>query len=421
MTMPDLHPDGFARLPMLLDALARFSAPGAGVTRLVYDEHWCEAQVWVRAQARALGLQATADAAGNLYLHSESVQPGAEVVLVGSHLDTVRHGGAYDGGYGAMAGLLLAAAHAGQPGTPVVGFITCEEEQSRFDSHMMGARSMLGIVEDAELDSVRDGEGVTWRQALQAIRASGHAAAPVAGGLCAPLFTPRAQFELHIEQGPVLESAGEAIGVVAHIAGYRRLRATLTGAPRHSGTTPLAARRDALAGAAEVILAAEALARASGEPARVSCGRVIAAPGLYNVVAGRSELALEVRHDRVEQLDALEAALLDHCDTIAMRRALAFTHERVAEQAPTALSPALVRMAAALANEHGVAHRIMTSGAAHDTMEFARAGIPALMLFVPSRDGISHSPDEFTGAAQLQAGVCFASDLLTRITAGGAW
>jgi allantoate deiminase len=231
---------------------------------------------------------------------------------------------------------------------------------------------------------------------------------------------PRAQLELHIEQGPVLESAGEAIGIVANIAGYRRLRATLTGAPRHSGTTPLAARRDALAGAAEVILAAETLARTSGEPARVSCGRVLAAPGLYNVVAGHSELALEVRHETAAKLAALEQALLEACASIAARRGLEFAHERVAEQAPTALSPALVASAQVLAQELGLKHRVMTSGAAHDTMELARVGISALMIFVPSRDGISHSPEEYTSAEQLDAGVRFASRLLAGIATDGA-
>jgi allantoate deiminase len=144
---------------------------------------------------------------------------------------------------------------------------------------------------------------------------------------------------------------------------------------------------------------------------------VLAAPGLYNVVAGQAELGLEVRHETAAKLDALEQSLLEGCERIAARRGLELAHELVAEQAPTALSPALARKAQSLASDLGLKHRVMTSGAAHDTMEFARAGVPALMIFVPSRDGISHSPEEFTTPEELDAGVRFASALLARISA----
>ena len=417
MTTPDLQP--LARLTLLLDALARFSASSLrGVTRLTYDAHWCEAHAWIRAQAHALGLDATSDAAGNLYLHAARVRAGDEALLVGSHLDTVVNGGRYDGAYGVIAGLVLAAAHRDMPGTPVVGFVTCEEEGSRFGGDMMGARSLLGTVEPNELETIVDAAGVTWRQALAEAAARGCAAPLGASRPFAPYFKIRGTLELHIEQGPILEQAAQTLGIVEAIAGYRRQSVHVSGAPRHAGTTPAQARQDALAGAAEMILAAETVMLEWGDPARVTCGRITASPGAFNVIPGAVELALELRHQSHDQLDALDAEVAARFAAVAARRRLGFERTSLGEQLPTAMDARFVAAARALAKEQGIAHRVMTSGAGHDSMVFARAGIPALMLFVPSRDGISHSPQEFTDAAQLQAGVAFASALLTRLAVG---
>ena len=220
-------------LDQLLAALARFSAGGPGVTRFTYDPTWCEAHRWLRVQATALGLESTMDAAGNLLFHDAAVKPGElsrPVLMVGSHLDSVKHGGRFDGAYGTISGLLLAARHRGRSGLPVVGFVTCEEEQSRFNSHMMGARSLLGLVEARELESVHDGDRVTWREALDAVREAGCAAELTSGPRpFPPLFKAVTQLELHIAQGPRLEAGGIPLGIVAHIAGYRRLRATVRG------------------------------------------------------------------------------------------------------------------------------------------------------------------------------------------------
>ena len=423
MTRAAPAPIGFdaATLAQLLERLARFSADGPGVTRFTYDDAWCEAQRWLRAEAKARGLEATVDAAGNLLLHDAAVRPGqaGPLLMVGSHLDSVRHGGRYDGAYGTIAGLMLAAAHRGRTGMPVVGFVTCEEEQSRFDSHMMGARSLIGSVTAFELDSVRDAAGTTWRTALADMRAHGCAAALAPGNHpFAPPFTATIQLELHIEQGPVLEAARLELGIVEHIAGYRRIRAHLTGEARHSGTTPMALRNDALAAAAEIVLAAEALAVETGEQAVATAGNARVQPALYNVVPGECELWLEVRHAEAGALDRLARTLAERATAIARRRGVELVLEPVSQQDPTALSGEFAGEAEALAREHGVRCQRMTSGAAHDSMEFARAGARSLMLFVPSRGGVSHSPDEFTEIADLWRGVEFASALIERVTGG---
>jgi allantoate deiminase len=410
-----------ARFDALLRQLARFSAPGAGVTRLAYDEAWCAAHRWLAGEARARGLAASADAAGNLYFHDPGLAPGdlkRPVLLVGSHLDSVRDGGRYDGAFGVVAGLVLAAEHRGRPGPPVVGHVTAEEEQSRFDSQMMGARALLGLVHAGELDTACDRDGVTWRAALAIAERAG-CAAPLAAGDAPirPLFRPALTLEPHIEQGPVLEQTGAALGLATAIAGFRRLRIGVTGTARHAGTTPLEMRRDALAGAAEMVLSAETLARASGDPARVTAGRLTAEPGLFNVSPGSAELWLETRHSDEGALQRLTHTLGERCEAIARRRGLALTTELVTSQAPTPLSERWVDTAATLAETQGLSARRMVSGAGHDTMEFARAGVETILLFVPSRDGISHSPDEYTSPAALWTGVRFASALLDRAAA----
>jgi allantoate deiminase len=406
-----------------LDSLASFSAAGPGVTRLAYDRAWLDAHRWLRERAAALDLTATPDAAGNLFFHDAAVVPGPSsppALLVGSHLDSVVGGGRFDGAYGALAGLLIAAELRGSGRIPVVGFVTCEEEGSRFSAHMVGARSLLGSARAAELDEVKDATGTTWREALETARAAG-AAAPLAPGErpFAPPFRAALMLELHIEQGPVLEREGLALGIVEQVAGYRRLEARVTGEARHSGTTPQAMRKDALAGSAEMILAAESLARERGEPAVATAGNAVPAPGLFNVVPGECELWLEVRHVDAAGLAALEADLRRRCAEVATRRGLAVAFEEASRQDPTPLSPVLASRAEALARELGLPYRRMASGAAHDAMEFARAGVPALMTFVPSRGGISHAPDEFTAPAALFEGYRFTRELARRLSAAG--
>jgi allantoate deiminase len=396
-----------------LTALAAHTGPGAGsgVTRLVYDDAWCGAHAWLRAEAAALGLAATPDAIGNLWLHDPALRLSAGVIAVGSHLDSVVRGGRYDGAYGTIAALMLAAELRGS----VAAFVTCEEEGSRFPAALTGVRGLLGELEPGTLASLVDRDGVRWADALAAARARGCAAAPPAPGASLPrLFHALRQLELHIEQGPVLEAAGEKLGIVDRIAGYRRLRARLTGEARHAGTTPMDRRRDALAAAAEIVLAAEATAREAGPPAVATAGFVSAEPGLFNVVPGVCTLGLEVRHTDGGTLERLAEDLASRARAIAGRRGIALELELQSGEAPTPLSDALAAAAAALALELGIPHRRMASGAGHDTMAFAQAGVPALMLFVPSRGGVSHTPEEHTSPRDLWLGVACARELLAR-------
>jgi allantoate deiminase len=346
----------------VLVQLGRFSAPGPGVTRLAYDEHWCDAHVWLAGRARSMGLAATPDAAGNLFFHDPAVQPGTRVVLVGSHLDTVRNGGLYDGAYGLVCGLFAAADLRDKRDLPVVGIVTAEEEGSRFSGDMMGTRAFLGRAPAAEFDALCDETGQSWRDALGHARARGCATELTGGDRpCPALFEPAAMIEAHVEQGPVLEAEGLAVGIVEHIIGYRRMRARVTGEPRHAGTTPMRLRKDALAAAAEMVLAVEAVAREMGEPAVATAGQARSEPGLFNVVPGACELWIEMRHVKADRVAALYERISARCVEIAARRGVTVALEQVAGLEPSPLSAAMANEAEALARELGVPHRRMVS------------------------------------------------------------
>ncbi len=409
----ELTPGAVARLT---EALARFSGEGPGVTRLAYDAAWCEAHRWLAAQARERGLAATPDAAGNLLLHDAALKPGARVLLTGSHLDTVVHGGRFDGAYGALAGLLLAASLRGATRLPVVGLVTCEEEGSRFPGAFLGARALLGRVSAGEPESSRDAAGVSWHAALAEAGRRGCVAPGGLGRATSP-FSPAAFLELHIEQGPVLESERLALGVVDRIAGYRRVRVALTGEARHAGTTPMRMRHDALAAGAEIVLACERVARLHGDPAVATAGAANAEPGLYNVVPGACEVRLDLRHVEPAALQRLAGEIELACREIATLREVGLALETVSRQDPIAMDAGFVAEAESLARERGLHFRRMASGAGHDAMIFAGAGVPSLMLFVPSRGGVSHSPDEFSAPEDLAGGIAFARDLLPRLAA----
>ena len=409
-------------LEELLQSLGGFSQGSPGVTRFVYSDPWCVAHHWLAATARDLGLAATSDAIGNLLFHDPSVKPGKlqpSVLMVGSHLDTVSGDGFLDGAYGVLAALLVTAELRDRQALPVVGFASCAGEETRFSQCNPGARGLLGLIRRDELDFVRDRDGVTWAHALEFARARG-CAAPLADGdhPCPALFHPALMLELHVEQGALLESEELDLGIVEQVAGCRRMRVMLTGEARYAGTTPMPLRRDALAAAAEMILATERLARKAGPPAVATAGILRVEPGNFNTIPGACELGIEVRHAARPKLVELTAMVGQQCRAIAENRGIEVVMEESPGLEPVALSPALAIAADDLARKLKIPHRRMASGAAHDAMVFARSGVPSLLLFVPSRNGVSQSPNEFTAPAQLATGQRFLLELARWITDG---
>jgi len=404
----------------LHDAIAELAGfnddPGAGgITREVYTPTYGAALERVAAWMREAGLEIRLDAVGNMFGRWQGSDPGAPLVLSGSHVDTTLNAGRYDGVLGVLGAIeavhLLRAA--GTAPRRSIELVAWAGEEPRFGTGCVGSRAAAGHLARADLDRLCDRDGTSMAAAL---RTAGFDPDRLAEATIDPAGV-HALVELHIEQGAVLEDAGESIGVVTAIAAPHDLRLTLRGAATHAGATPMRLRRDALAGAAEAITLVERLARESSSGTTVgTVGVVRVRPGAINVVPGAAELDVDVRDSDLPARREVVEALLAGAREIAARRGLELEITPIVEDTPVACEPLVVEAAEAAARELGLPFRRMTSGAYHDAMVMG-SRVPIGMIFVPSAGGISHHPDEHTEPADLERGVRVLAGTLARLAA----
>jgi allantoate deiminase len=380
-----------ALLERRLDELYAIGAqPDGGVFRGLYDVAWAAAGERVERWMRTAGLTTHHDAVGNVWGRAEGTQQG-KAIVTGSHLDTVRRGGRLDGALGIVAGLTAVEAlleAKGQPKRAIEVVAICEEEGSRFSTNFWGSRAISGTIDhvDPEIAAAMRERGLDPAQVKSAARQD------------IDTF-----LELHIEQGAVLESSGVAIAVVSAIVGTAQLEVAVTGRPDHAGTTPMELRKDALAGAAAMIQAVEAIARSLGKPAVATVGRIRAEPDQINVVPGRVVFTIDARHSDLGARRALEERIRSLCATIASERGLELEIRLMQERPPGPMHPEVRALLQHAAKDCGVAAAEMVSGAGHDAQVLAtccRVG----MLFVPSIGGRSHCPEEATRPEHLELG-----------------
>jgi hydantoinase/carbamoylase family amidase len=381
-----------------LEEAARIGAvDGGGVTRIAWSPELQAASEWLCARLEELGLAAEIDPAGNVIGRWQAGEGSA--VLLGSHLDTVPRGGRYDGALGVLAALdaIRRLRERGlEPKRPVWLASFMDEEGTRFRTGLLGSRAFCGE-ELSGLADRTDAEGVTLAEAMQRLGFS-YDRLPEARAVDGV----GAYLELHIEQGPRLEQAGIDVGVVTGIVGLVSYRARLVGQANHAGTTPMDARRDALAGAARAVLALRDEARArAGMTANVGIIRV--EPGGFNVIPGVCEFTIDVRHPTPEGFAAVQRFVRETLERIAAEERLELDLAETHRLEPLAMDEALQATLERAADLEGASHVRMPSGAGHDAMIVGRHA-PAAMLFVPSRDGISHSPAEHTDAAHCELG-----------------
>jgi N-carbamoyl-L-amino-acid hydrolase len=390
-----------ARIQADLDALAEFRDPDQpGWTRRVFSEPYIRSRDWVAERMRDAGLRVERDAAGNLIGTLTGTGGGAVALATGSHTDTVSGGGRFDGPVGVL-GAIEVARCIGESGRPlnhdlrVIDFLG--EEPNDFGISCVGSRA-IGHRLTAEHLALRDPDGRSLAEALSACGGD-----PLRIGEAAwEKGCIKAFVELHIEQGPVLEKAGIPIGVVSGIAGIARVLVTFTGQADHAGTTPMTSRHDALAAAAEAILAVERLAHESGGVG--TAGRIEALPGALNVVPGCVDLWVEFRHTSAQWLEAAQQRFEESAVAAGARRGVDASVKTLSLTEPVVASDEVrAAMAEALA-QIGLGWLSLPSGAGHDTVQMARLG-PVGMLFVPSTGGRSHCPEEWTAPEQLEAGV----------------
>lgn len=401
LPQPPLNAD---RLWSRVDALSRFTLPDQPWTRRAFTPLWAESREWLRAQFEAAGLVTHVDAGGNLVGRREGRRAGAPALVTGSHCDTVVEGGRFDGIIGVLAGIEVAhtlheqGIELDHP-LEVIDFLS--EEPSDYGISCVGSRALAGVLH-ADMLAARNPSGETLAEGLA--RAGGDPLRIV--DAVRPPGSTAAFVELHIEQGPVLETRGLPIGVVTNIVGIRRVAITVLGQPDHAGTTPMDIRRDALVGAARVIDAAHRLAsRASGNPHYVvaTVGRIAMTPNVPNAVPGKVEMVLEVRSDSDAVLEQFPEQVLAEvqADLTALR--LSASMSALSRARPTDCQPVVMEAVERAANALGYAHMRLPSGAGHDAVYMAPSG-PIGMIFIPCLNGRSHCPEEWIEPAQLLDG-----------------
>ncbi len=387
-----------------------------GYTRLAFSEEDRRARTWLRERMAEAGLSVQMDAAANMIGrcdadgHPGGASPGA--LAIGSHIDTVPQGGRFDGMAGVVAGLEVARVFKEtrrRTRHPLEVIAFTNEEPNPFGLSTVGSRAMAGKLTADRARELRDPDGRTLAEAIDFVGGDSarlEAAARPRGAIAHYL-------ELHIEQGPVLDRESAPVGVVTGIAALTRLRVRLGGRPDHAGTTPMQMRRDALTGAAEVVLALERCA--SGTPGTVgTVGSLTTYPNQANVVPGQVEMLLEFRSILPERVAVVRKKILQAIDEIARRRGLDVSWEFMMEEQPVPIAPETAALAAAVCQELGIRYRKLASGASHDANHIAEIA-PVAMLFVPSVGGRSHCPEEFTQTADLAAGTRVLLEFLLRL------
>ncbi|SIQ38408.1 MULTISPECIES: Zn-dependent hydrolase [Acidiphilium] len=395
------------RLWDTLMAMATIGAtPKGGVNRVTLTEVDRSGRAQFALWCKQAGLTLRSDSMGNMFARRPGRDNSRPPVLFGSHLDSQPTGGKFDGALGVIAGLEVMRT------LDDLGIVTeapvelinwTDEEGSRFGRAMMGSAVWAGVHPEATIKSLRDAEGITVAEALTAIGAEG--AEPAT-------HTPAdSYFELHIEQGPILEREAKTIGIVTGAQAQVWFDATLTGQDSHAGTTPPDARRDALAGAAEIILLVERIMRAQGNAGRGTVGRLTVHPNSPNVVPGEIRFGCEFRHPD----DAVIATIVDdfpkRAADLAAARGLALRITPVFRVAATPFDADCIDLVRQACARLGYPAREMVSGAGHDAVHVATV-IPTAMIFTPCKDGLSHNEAESITPDEAEAGTQILLDVV---------
>jgi N-carbamoyl-L-amino-acid hydrolase len=406
--MPTNLPLSGARLWDSLMEYARIGGtPKGGCNRQTLTDLDGQARALLRRQAEAAGATLTLDRLGNMVLTRPGRDPSRKPVAIGSHLDTQPTGGKFDGVLGVLAGLeILRALHEAGVETeaPIALVNWTNEEGARFSPPMMGSGAAMGLFTEAEILAKTDSAGAVFGQELARIGWAGDADP-------AALQSLAAYFELHIEQGPLLEKAGLDVGIVTHALAQHWFDITVTGEDAHGGSR-MKGRRDAMMAAAELMPRIEALALAQG--ARATVGRVTVHPDSRNVVPGRVWFSLDTRHDTEQQLAQLATEIRAEAAAISARRGVGIAVEDFWISPATPFDPALVGALRDAAAARGIPMQDMPTAIGHDAVYVARR-LPAAMLFVPCHDGVSHNESESITPAWAEAGLLVLADAVLSV------
>ncbi|MEH7493870.1 Zn-dependent hydrolase [Neobacillus niacini] len=386
-----------ARIEGHIDTLSAFTAtPGKGTTRLTYSPEDLQARQYIKTKMEEYGLTVREDGFGNIFGRLEGTFNDAPSVLVGSHFDSVPNGGSYDGPAGVVAGLEVAALFAQNkltPKYPLEVIALVEEEGSRFGGGLMGSRGIVGLLDEEGFNSLQDKDGIYAVDAMKKI------------GLDPSLpkkrdpKTMKAYLELHIEQGPILEEKGIPIGVVEAIVGLTQLEVTVKGQAGHAGTTPMVRRADALVTAAKMIAQFPDLAESEGEGTVITTGRLNVFPNGANVIPDRTVFTADIRSGKEENVLNVIRKVKDLA-VFYSKQGIEVSVEQLLYIQPKEMNKDIVSLLKRKSGELDIPRCSINSGAGHDAMvfsDFTNVG----MLFIPSKDGLSHCPEEWSDSRHI--------------------
>lgn len=390
------------RLEKTLQKVNEFGYSEEGINRIAYTKAEQEAVQYLIELFKKEGMNVKVDSIGNVIARREGMDPTLPAVVTGSHIDTVYNGGKYDGTIGVVTGLeLIRTLNEKNIRTkhPIEIIIFACEESARFGVSTIGSSALIGEFQQEYL-TLTDKDGISLESALLQF---GYNVNNI-NAVKRKKEDIKIFYELHVEQGPVLEKEKKQIGVVTGIATPTRFQIEIIGEAAHSGSTPMDLRKDALLGAAEMILALERSANAEkdhGTVATVGTCEVI--PGAMNVVPGKVEMSIDIRSISSTSKDRVVTQLFQTISQIENKRSLTFCVHPLYDEEPINIDDNIVKRLVELCEKLKFSYRKMPSGAGHDAMMMAKA-FPTGLIFVPSKDGISHNKDEYTSKEQIYAG-----------------
>ncbi|HEV2486516.1 MAG TPA: M20 family metallo-hydrolase [Terracidiphilus sp.] len=410
-TRPQLTIDGLILELLSLGQISEAEPPV--VTRVVFSEADMRARTYVKSLCANAGLTIQEDAVGNTFARWQGSEPELAPVGTGSHMDAIPNAGLYDGCVGVLGGLeaIRVLQKLGfKPRRSIELVIFTSEEPTRFGIGCLGSRMMANVITPKQALALRDKDG----RGLEELRAQAGFKGPLES-----VMLPKGRFhqfvELHIEQGPLLEEDGIDLGLVTHIAAPASLRILIEGEGGHAGARLMHWRKDALAAAAELILALEAAAKSTRVIDTVgTVGVCEVFPGAVNSIPSRVRLETDIRDIDGARRDSVLDTLRRACSDVAARRSVSITTELVNADPPATCDPEIISTMEAAAAEAGKTWKKMVSRAYHDSLFMARIA-PVAMLFIPCRGGVSHRPDEYSSPEWIGSGVHVLARTLARL------
>jgi ureidoglycolate amidohydrolase len=413
MPMP-LHIDR-DRLLSDLEKLASFSDEDPpGTSRLVFDGADQKARAWLKSLCRDAGLTVREDAVGNMFARWPGARPELGAIGTGSHIDAIPHSGKFDGTVGVLGGLeaIRALQQSGfQPQRSIELLLFTAEEPTRFGLGCLGSRMLGGTLNSVADAKLKDSEGRTLAELRAAAGFHGSLdEVRLPGGYYAGFV------ELHIEQGPLLEREKLAVGIVTSIAAPAALRISVEGEGGHAGGVLMPDRKDAFCAAAEIVLAIEERALATGAiDTCATVGKCHVYPGAVNSIPSRVEMEADIRDTNEERRNQVLREIGEACRRVAARRNVRVTITPINADAPATCSPHIVEAMVQAADESGLSYKKMVSRAYHDSL-FMASITPVGMVFIPCRGGVSHRPDEYSAPQEIENGAKVLAGTLAKLS-----